>query len=153
MEKKKYSEKLKDPRWQKMRLQILERDGWCCQRCLDSESTLHVHHLRYVPDWEPWEYPPNLCLTLCEECHNIEYEMMPDAISNLIEQIKDKGFLSNSIRELASAFNGLDVVCAPEVTASIIEYVFRDGELFAELKDRYFEHLAKEIEKRKGCLK
>jgi hypothetical protein len=29
-EKQKYSDKLKDPRWQKKRLQIMERDNWCC---------------------------------------------------------------------------------------------------------------------------
>ena len=57
MEKKKYSDKMKDPRWQKKRLEIFERDGWSCCRCGDTESTLNVHHLRYVPGHDPWDYP------------------------------------------------------------------------------------------------
>ena len=40
-----YSEKLRDPRWQKRRLEILERDAWQCQACLSTAKTLHVHHL------------------------------------------------------------------------------------------------------------
>lgn len=44
----KYIEKLRDPRWQKKRLQILERDGFACQSCYDTETTLHVHHCTYT---------------------------------------------------------------------------------------------------------
>lgn len=33
-----YKEKLKDPRWQKKRLQIFERDDWCCQKCGDERE-------------------------------------------------------------------------------------------------------------------
>lgn len=42
-----YSDKLKDPRWQKKRLEILTRDEWTCQICFDTESTLVVHHQKY----------------------------------------------------------------------------------------------------------
>jgi hypothetical protein len=67
-----YSKKLKDPRWQKKRLQILERDNWKCRHCYDAESTLHVHHLLYAPNAEPWDYDPMFLLTLCETCHQSE---------------------------------------------------------------------------------
>lgn len=30
-----YSQKLRDPRWQKKRLEILERDSFTCQHCHD----------------------------------------------------------------------------------------------------------------------
>ena len=33
-----YSEKLKDPRWQKKRLEILERDNFRCQYCGDKNA-------------------------------------------------------------------------------------------------------------------
>ena len=131
-----------------MRLQILERDGWCCQKCFDSESTLHVHHLRYVPRWEPWEYPEELYLTLCEECHSYEYEMMPDVVDSLIEQIKHKGFLSDDIKTLASAFNGLGIVHAHDVTAEVIEYALRNREIFNDLEDKYFKYLAESVNKK-----
>lgn len=67
--KKNYAEKLKDPRWQKKRLEILNRDEFTCQLCLDSDSSLHVHHCRYQWGKSPWEYPDSWLMTVCESCH------------------------------------------------------------------------------------
>jgi hypothetical protein len=67
-----YSEKLKDPRWQKKRLEIFSRDNFTCQYCNNTESTLIVHHLHYYPNTEPWEYCNGQLITLCETCHNKE---------------------------------------------------------------------------------
>lgn len=64
-----YVEKLRDPRWQKKRLEVLERDQWCCQTCFESTKTLHVHHLHYISGAEPWDYPNYYFQTLCEDCH------------------------------------------------------------------------------------
>lgn len=64
-----YSEKLKDPRWQKKRLEILNRDEFTCQMCLDKESTLHVHHGYYEKNYNPWDYDSNTLHTVCENCH------------------------------------------------------------------------------------
>lgn len=69
-----YSEKLKDPRWQKKRLKVLERDGWRCRGCLDETRTLHIHHLKYGKG-EPWEVPDEWLETLCEECHDMREEI------------------------------------------------------------------------------
>lgn len=68
-----YSEKLKDPRWQKKRLEILERDSFTCVKCSDKENTLHVHHRYYVPKRELWNYPDWACITLCKTCHDNEH--------------------------------------------------------------------------------
>lgn len=65
-----YSDLLKDPRWQRKRLEILERAGWECENCGDSESTLHVHHGYYEKGIKPWEYPEHSLCCLCESCHN-----------------------------------------------------------------------------------
>lgn len=64
-----YAEKLKHPKWQKKRLEILERDGFRCQWCSSKEKTLHVHHKTYGKGKQPWDYPEGNFLTLCEECH------------------------------------------------------------------------------------
>lgn len=64
-----YGEKLRDPRWQKKRLEILQRDAFTCRLCGDSQSTLHVHHLRYERGADPWDYPSSALLTTCESCH------------------------------------------------------------------------------------
>lgn len=70
MIKQNYSELLKDPRWQKKRLKVLERDSFTCQECGDTKKTLHVHHLKYNEN--PWEAKGEDLQTLCEDCHNIE---------------------------------------------------------------------------------
>lgn len=64
-----YSEKLKDPRWQRRRLEILSRDNWACVDCEAKESTLHVDHRIYRKGQEPWEYADQELQTLCEACH------------------------------------------------------------------------------------
>lgn len=69
MEQKSYLEKLKDPRWQKKRLEIFDRDKWTCRNCGCKDSTLHAHHIFYIAKLEPWEIPNGLLITLCEDCH------------------------------------------------------------------------------------
>ena len=66
-----YLEKLKDPRWQKKRLEIFERDGWRCKMCGDEQNTLHVHHLFYFKDVEPWDVHDGFLISLCEFCHGL----------------------------------------------------------------------------------
>lgn len=67
-----YQEKLSDPRWQKKRLEIFERDNWACQKCSDRSSTLAIHHKWYKRWLEPWEYPDETLITICENCHKHE---------------------------------------------------------------------------------
>jgi len=63
-----YYQKLRDPRWQKKRLEILAAAGWKCQCCNDAEKTLNVHHLVYKKG-EPWDIPNDHLEALCENCH------------------------------------------------------------------------------------
>lgn len=64
-----YSEKLKDPRWQKKRLEVMQRDGFKCVACGDGDSTLNVHHRYYISGRNPWNYESDTLITLCEGCH------------------------------------------------------------------------------------
>lgn len=70
-----YSVLLRDPRWQKKRLEIFERDNWTCTKCSDTMSTLAIHHLYYVYNYEPWDYPDSALVTVCELCHE-KYEFL-----------------------------------------------------------------------------
>ena len=69
MENKYYLEKLRDPRWQKCRLKIMERDGFSCVDCGSKDRTMHVHHLKYIKGFDPWDYDEKDMETLCEDCH------------------------------------------------------------------------------------
>lgn len=64
-----YSEKLKHPKWQKKRLEILKRDNWSCTHCGCAEKNLQVHHRFYLKNRDPWDYPSETLDTLCESCH------------------------------------------------------------------------------------
>lgn len=64
-----YAEPLKDPRWQRRRLEILDRADFTCQRCGCTSRTLHAHHKHYLKGRKPWEYEDDLLECLCELCH------------------------------------------------------------------------------------
>ena len=65
-----YSEKLKSPKWQKKRLEIMSRDEWMCRLCGSDDIQLHVHHNRYIYGRDPWDYDNINLITLCEKCHS-----------------------------------------------------------------------------------
>ncbi len=66
---KSYKELLRDPRWQKKRLEIFERDNWRCTKCQNGAEELHAHHKRYIKGRKPWEYPNEMIVTLCDTHH------------------------------------------------------------------------------------
>lgn len=88
-----YSEKLKDPRWQKKRLEIMQSDEFKCRICGDTETTLAVHHLKYSGD--PWNASDDKLITVCEHCHE-NIELLKDSILDIstlkiIKKLHDKG--------------------------------------------------------------
>lgn len=64
-----YAEKLRDPRWQRKRLEVMQRDNFCCTWCGNGEVTLNVHHHYYTKGKSPWDYDDSALTTLCEDCH------------------------------------------------------------------------------------
>lgn len=79
--KSSYYDLLKDPRWQRKRLEVLERDAFTCTCCGDQEKELHVHHRYYVQNRSPWAYPNFALVTLCIACH--------EDIRNGIDELSD----------------------------------------------------------------
>ena len=69
-----YYKLLKDPRWQKRRLEILEQAEFRCIQCESEEKTLHVHHTIYRKGKKPWEYSDHDLQVLCESCHGDRHE-------------------------------------------------------------------------------
>lgn len=95
-----YSEKLKDPRWQKKRLEVFERDDWTCQYCGEKETTLAVHHLIYRQGIEPWEYVKDDLLTVCEDCHDNERECRNEYENVLLHVLKIEAWSADDIHNL-----------------------------------------------------
>lgn len=99
-----YAEKLKDPRWQKKRLEIFERDGWECKLCFDKNKTLHVHHRSYSRGVEPWDYDNSMLVTLCCDCHDEVIETKDFCAQFLIHGLCSYGAWPSDIVSLAMAF-------------------------------------------------
>ncbi len=70
-----YAEKLRDPRWQRRRREILARANSRCEECDIEDVILHVHHKCYRRAAEPWEYEDNELIALCEGCHADRHEI------------------------------------------------------------------------------
>lgn len=82
-----YYEKLKDPRWQKKRLEVLERANFTCASCYDKDSELHIHHVYYEKGKDPWDYPSSHLWCLCKNCH----ESLQKNTTDILKLIADRG--------------------------------------------------------------
>ena len=136
-----YSEKLRDPRWQKKRLKILERDEWMCQSCYDSQSTLHIHH-RYYSSGDPWDCSDESLVTMCESCHLLETQDRPGSEARLIAALRSCGAWSNDLDKLAEAFEALYVGGGHDYLAAALHFAITDPNAQKSLCDRYAEFLA-----------
>lgn len=74
-----YAEKLKDPRWQRKRLEVMQRSDFRCDVCGADKNTLHVHHGIYVWGRDIWEHPLETLHCLCEKCHPAAGEELYEA--------------------------------------------------------------------------
>ena len=93
---KDYKSKLLDPRWQKKRLEILNRDNWTCTICGCTGKTLHVHHKNYIYGSNPWEYTDTNFISLCNDCHETEHECK-DLLAGYIHDLLLMGHTYTSI--------------------------------------------------------
>lgn len=70
---KTYQEKLRDPRWQRKRLEKMDDENWSCELCGDGTTELHVHHLFYDQEREPWQYALDQLRCICSDCHTLSH--------------------------------------------------------------------------------
>lgn len=139
-----YKEKLLDPRWQKKRLEILQRDNFTCQLCKSKEKTLHVHHKKYISNMSPWEYNNDLLSTLCFECHEVEKENMEYQLDNL-QDLASSLFLSGHLGILNFCFikiqEQIDLYHRdPEIVLSSLKYFLSNDANVDSMIIDYEEH-------------
>ena len=77
-----YASKLRDPKWQKKRLEIFDRDGWRCLFCGTEIRNIQVHHVVYGRR-DPWDYPDDLYQTICSDCHEKRQQLTDKAVNAL----------------------------------------------------------------------
>lgn len=94
-----YKQKLLDRKWQIKKNKILERDKYKCQSAScksDDTIQLQVHHLEYLGDLDPWDYPDDMLVTLCKICHEKENNRI-ELEKNLSTTLRMKGFLVSDL--------------------------------------------------------
>ncbi|MBY0480833.1 MAG: hypothetical protein K2Q21_05710 [Chitinophagaceae bacterium] len=96
-----YSEKLKNPLWQKKRQYVLKRAENNCEDCGKTNVPLDIHHCYYVYGLEPWQYPYDALKALCRDCHNKRGE---------IERILRANLQSFTYLELSHINGALDTI-------------------------------------------
>lgn len=131
-----YSEKLRDPRWQKRRLEIMQRDKFSCQFCMADDITLNVHHRWYERGKEPWEACDDALVTLCENCHKRETEARQSTEDRLLRILR-KSFFCDALNSIADAFHYTDFDCEPEIFASALDHFLIEPENVKKMVDDY----------------
>lgn len=104
-----YAEKLKDPRWQRKKTQVWERDDYTCCACGTKSEQVHAHHTNYTG--EPWDAPLKDMVTLCHKCHTHQKEFKrrfleiasttrPDVIERLLTLLEGASTLNRNVRPI-----------------------------------------------------
>lgn len=153
MATKSYYEKLKDPRWQKKRLEVMQLKEFCCEICYDNESTLNVHHKEYFKGKEPWEYENNQLAVLCESCHKVHHDSkdLLKYISSILEY--DGPNDRCNIGFILAGYIGLDYYTAlknSEYEDCSATRCFYDAGVNLSKSDFNFKHYAEMFEVQNG---
>ena len=138
-----YSEKLKDPRWQKKRLEILDRDGWACRECGNAERTLHVHHTQYAERTDPWDYQDTCYVVLCDICHKEEHRQIVWQKKFIVNILTFNGAVASDLNAIGWFGHFLQcTVGSMKETTSFLEWLTSDDG-FGSLNNailKYKEH-------------
>lgn len=95
-----YNEKLLDPRWQRKKAEILERDDYTCKSCGSKHITLHAHHIFYIENTDPWDYKDDALITLCEVCHNTQHLIGNTLQEYLLDLVKNNPLMIHMVAQL-----------------------------------------------------
>lgn len=96
-----YWQLLRDPRWQRKRLEIMQRADFECEYCGTADQTLNVHHKVYRKGAPPWDYPSDQLVCICECCHEEEHALLHDL------QLMSRGFTLHFLRKVVDYANEL----------------------------------------------
>jgi hypothetical protein len=133
MPESEYMKKLRDPRWQQKRLEIMQRDKFTCRGCKATTQTLHVHHVYYINNCNPWEYSESCLITLCDSCHEKETKLALDFRNNLICILAERGLLWNDFQNLCAGFT-LWAGSNPKQDCAVLRCAISEPELWKELQ-------------------
>lgn len=92
MRKLSYRDQLLHPKWQRKRLEVMDLAGFKCALCGDGDTTLNVHHRRYVSGRMAWEYDTSEMECLCRPCHQRHHDAR-----GILERLIDHSEMSGGV--------------------------------------------------------
>ena len=128
-----YLDESKTVEWQRKVDEIRQRDNYTCKICGAQDRQVHVHHIIYNRNLHYWEYPNELLITLCKDCHRSEHELedrlrkiktsMNPIIVESINTMRVKGVL---ITEIVNTLNkiGNNSDSMPNITDNSVQRRF-----------------------------
>ena len=130
-----YSEKLKDPRWQKRRLEILERDNWTCRECGVKNKTLNVHHRWYAKRVDIWDAEDACLVALCDDCHQWEHYNV-DAARDFTERFYRNGNTPEELWRVLWAVSSVQAAekCSMEDVRILLHWLCGEDQTTGELR-------------------
>ncbi len=111
-----YAERLKHPKWQRRRLEIMSLADFKCQKCAADDKPLHVHHKLYRDGAEPWDYADTELICLCETCHDFEHVPVHSAAEMAVMESR-LAVVRECLSDMKKAFDDLNALydeCAAE---------------------------------------
>lgn len=111
MARKPYWELLRDPRWQRRRLEVMELANFACAQCEATDKTLNVHHRIYRKNADPWDYELNELQCLCEDCHEHEHAIRKRIAESMAQMdFADLMVLAGYARGVVNRFDDGEVI-------------------------------------------
>ena len=142
----KYSDKLKHPKWQEKRLDVLSLKGYNCEACTNVNEQLQVHHINYIGGNEPWEYPNNNFLVLCDACHKKEHAYRDQALTNIYYAFEAVNLPIDNIINITNGINTLalrDNNSRYANVGSIIKFMLENESFYNDIVIMYHEKVKK----------
>lgn len=119
-----YQEQLKDARWKRKRLKVLQYADHSCQICGAQNVSLQVHHSYYINGAMAWEYPDGSLVALCDDCHGKVIHGVKKTENNPVRSLDGKDVIMLSKRVLFDIKTPVSIL----VIARKIQYeIFAQG--------------------------
>ena len=111
----------------------MKRDKFKCTECGDKENMLQVHHKMYLNGKKVWEYPNELLVTLCKDCHSGKNEQKREFEELFFTQFYGKGFDYDDLQGLAECFYGYKPFIRKYLLIQTLKMVLSDNKLIENI--------------------
>jgi hypothetical protein len=116
------------PQWKARRSEILAKHGEKCFRCGTWRTDFFiVHHIDYIQGKRAWEYPDDMLIPLCDNCHKLEHGLSKLAYECLL--LADFGEITPEIRKIVAKKCGVKT----DLVVKSLKYASKDF-LFKDIK-------------------